>query len=165
MAWTDEEKIHHLDQMHEESRYYRRFHHTVFSVSMAGYIGLIILQASILMNATQNTTNLTYAPAVIVTIALITLTIFIVIPGLLTYMFVNWHFVQGSIRDNICTLQKKLGFPNRYLEDTKYDGFIKKTSWQKFLTGRGHKVFIILLWLIVFVNGGIFYILLRSIVS
>ena len=159
MPWSHQTKIHHLAQMHEESRYYRRFHHTVLSVAMAGYIGLIILQTNIsdlLPNIPIISNGL---QSIAVATTGIVLIILVIVPGFLTYLFVAYHFEQGSIRGNIYTLQKELGFPDRYLEDAKYEGFRDKPKRQKFCIGRGHKVFIALLWLMVFINLGVFLIL------
>jgi len=153
MAWTRREQIHHLAQLHEESRYYRRFHHTVFSVSMAGYFALLILQASLLRN------NLEISNSLITTVVLI----LVIVPIVLTYLFAHWHFVQGNVRNDICALQEELGFPDRYLEDAKYKGFKNRPTRQKVFIGRGHIIFIILLWLMVFANWGIFSSLLKGI--
>ncbi len=162
MPWTSREKIHHLAQLHEESRYYRRFHHTIFSVSIAIYVGLVILQANLLTNTAETSVSLSSTGVVITGITLVIL-VLLIVPGFLTYLFVHWHFVQGSVRDKIRALQEELKFPDRYLEDAKYKGFTNKPARRKFFIGKGHIIFIILLWLMVFVNGEIFFILSKGI--
>lgn len=165
MAWTTREKIHHLAELHEESRYYRRFHHTVFSVTVAGYVALIVVQVQLLTNANRLTTVGAIASAAwtFVLIALVVLIIFITIPGLVTYLFVRYHSVHGCIQGNIRSLQKDLRFPDRYLGDVKYEDFAHKGAREQFFIGVGHKVFISVLWLMVIVNVIIFYILLKAI--
>ncbi len=160
MPWTPTNKIHHLAQLHEESRYYRRFHHTLLSVTMAGYIGLLILQANLLTSTINISIGWNSITIATMGIALIVL---VIAPVVLTYLFVTYHFVQGFIRDNIRAIQEELGFPDRYLEDKKYKDFRVKPKRQKFCIGRGHIMFIILLWLMVLANGGIFFILLKGI--
>ncbi len=160
MTWTSTTKIHHLAQLHEESRYYRRFHHTLLSVAIAGYIGLIILQANLLTDTLKISFGLNSTTIAIMAIALILL---VIAPLVLTYLFVTYHFVQGGIRGNIRAIEEELGFPDRYLEDAKYKGFANKRAVQKFFIGKGHVMFIALVWLMVLANGGIFFILLKGI--
>lgn len=162
MNWTREAQIQHLAQLHEESRYYRRFHHTLFSVSMATYTGLMILQTNFLMVIGTNPITLS-GGALQVVKWVIPIVILLILPGLLIYMFINWHFVQGNIRANIYALEKIMKFPQKYLEDKKYENFTKKNCLQKFCIGRGHIIFIIILVIMVVINVVLFLFLSSSI--
>jgi hypothetical protein len=158
MKWNSSQKTNYLSQLHEESRYTRRFHHTIFSVSMTIYAGLAFLQTKLVIDNTN--TAIYLSDLAYVTIKWIVPFLFLlIIPGILIFMFVNWHFVQGGIRDNICALQKELGFPTKYIRDEKYEGFTNKRFWQRFCTGKGHITFIVLLLLITLLNLVMFLIL------
>lgn len=149
-AWTSDAKIHQLSQLHEEGRYTRRFHHTVFSVSMTLYAGVSFLQIKLLMDTVSAPISLEPSPFILIKV-IAPLVFLIIVPIILLFMFINWHFVQGNIRDKIVALQEELGFPKEYI-DIKYKGFTNLKWWQKLFTGRGHIAFIILLVVIVILN-------------
>ncbi len=154
-------KSSHLIQLFEESRYYRTFHDTIFSVSMAFYSGLMILQANILSDVGGKTLTLS-GIALLLIKYVIPILFLLMFPCILTYIFINWHFVQGYVRDKIVTLQDELGVPEEFLQDQKYKGFAQKTWIQKCRIGRGHPLFIISLWILVIANGAMFYVILQT---
>jgi len=128
---------------------------------MTVYTGLIVLQPKLFIDTSPNLSS----TALVAIKWLIPLVVLLIVPGVLTYVFINWHFVQGNVRDSIHTLQEELGFPDRYLQDTKYEGFTNKSWLERFCIGKGHIVFIALLWLLVIVNWVIFCIFSKGIVQ
>lgn len=158
--WNTTDVQQHLIQLHEESRYYRRFHHTIVTVMMAGYLGLIFLQAnlfnSIVNLSSDNSISLNnfVNPIWIYIIAALLLG---VIPCLLIYLFVNYHIAQGLISEQIHIIQEKLGYPEDALLKKKYSGFKDKLFFQQLTTGRGHIIFIFLLACIIAVNIILFF--------
>ena len=59
MPWNYENKLRFLDHLYSERRYYRTFHHTIFSATVAGYVALIGLQANLIDNPKNISTSLT----------------------------------------------------------------------------------------------------------
>lgn len=159
--WGRQERIHHLGELRDEIRYYRGFHHTVFTISTTLYVGLIVLQADVLKEASRDRIVLT-EKGLIALEWVIPIVMLVLLPGIFTYMFVNWHFVQGSVRDLAIRIQKELGFPEEF-QEAKYDGFSSKCWQKRFATGKGHILFIGVLWLLVAVNFIVFIMLSEAI--
>ncbi|OGO19131.1 MAG: hypothetical protein A2Z15_07420 [Chloroflexi bacterium RBG_16_50_11] len=138
MPWNYENKLRFLDYLYGERRYYRTFHHTIFSATVAGYVALIGLQANLIDN-----TSSSHMPDI---------RYFLIIAGILLgavplcmiFLFFRYHCVQGKIGNDIYRLQSEVGFPDTYLKDnSRYANFKEKNWFKKSFTGLGHLIFII----------------------
>lgn len=151
MTWDAETWKHYLSHLSEESRHYRGFHHTLMSVCIAGYAALLGFLMALLLDQTQSSGFSCFTGIVVYVVA--PLVILVAIPILLSYMIITYHLTQGNIRNHMRILQELLEYPIEQKEDVKYSDFQNRSLLSKIFTGRGHIVFLILLWLLVGTNG------------
>ena len=153
MTWKIADQRQHLSELHNESRYNRTFHHTLLSIFMAGYIALAIVLVNALNNSPDSTKAIdNVSSAIIIAVAILFL---FVIPAILTFLIINYHFALGEIQEQIRNLQVETMYPDEYLENKKYEGFNAKNKYKKYRIGKGHQSFIFLLWIMVFINVGL----------
>lgn len=150
--WVENEsKIQHLEQLFEEGRYSRRFHHTIFKIGLTIYLGLAVLQARFMIQGSQPLTGNS------ILIWLFISAFLILIPLYLLYIFWSYHLTQGRIKEDILNFEsEELKYPEKYLDHKKYKNFRSKDCWEKFTTGRGHLFFMATIVTLVGINIALF---------
>ena len=144
-----------LTQLFEESRYYRRFHHTIFIMAVTLYSGLLAVQSSskeLLLHCSAQ--------------GWIVAAIFVlIIPAYLFYLIFSYHkkivIVNSLIYDSMkgrsseisSTNLKDIATDSKYspINFKKYGDVVNNTKFLYF-TGKGHWFFCIFLILLVGAN-------------
>lgn len=143
-----------LNQAFEESRYYRKFHHTIFVLAVTLYAGLIAIQLHKPIHI-KNEFALYFFVSVIL----------IFIPGYFSYLIYEYHKRISKINVVISILSRNFlksiriddpEVPSECLDEflfKKYgDAAIARNCYSNCTVGKGHWFFIAIVILLVLVN-------------
>ncbi|PTQ97472.1 hypothetical protein C8R30_11151 [Nitrosomonas nitrosa] len=146
-----------LNQAFEESRYYRKFHHTVFVLTATLYAGLMALQL--------NANNSLCISSDTITFCLLAFVIVFVIPGYFCYLICEYHEKISKINAVISIYSRNLlksirindpEIPQECLDEflfKKYgDAVIARNCCFNRAVGKGHWFFIVIVLLLVLIN-------------
>lgn len=147
-----------LNQAFEESRYYRKFHHTIFVLAVTLYAGLIAIQLHKPIQI-KNEFALYFFAGVIL----------IFIPGYISYLIFTYHVKISKVNAAISIISSNLlksvkiddarihpDLIDKLLDEflfKKYgDAVASSNCLSKCAVGKGHLFFITTIWLLVMTN-------------
>lgn len=137
-----------LAELYSERKYYREFHHKIFSLFNTIYLSAIVGQ-------TIATTQLSNAGSVVIYSLLIVLVL--ILPTYTTYIYLRYHLVIESLNVAIkSTLESIQKNDAATASDTAIDwhkGEGKTVGKSAIFKGQGHWYFIITMWLLVAINA------------
>jgi hypothetical protein len=134
-----------VSELFSERKYYRDFHHKIFTLFLGIYLSFLIGQS-------VGYSKLSCAPDDL--IYLLILIIVLVIPIYTTYIFLRYHLVIAGLNRAIeFTLKAKTDKETEKRAKAWHIGVYPRVKKSTIFKGQGHPYFIITMWLLVLING------------